>query len=47
MFPFILKALVEGSVLVMDEFDANIHPMALMNIINIFMMMISIRKMHN
>lgn len=36
MFPFILKALVEGSVLVMDEFDANIHPMALMNIINIF-----------
>lgn len=36
MFPLILKALVEGSVLVMDEFDANIHPMALMNIINIF-----------
>lgn len=36
MFPFILKALVEGFVLVMDEFDANIHPMALMNIINIF-----------
>lgn len=36
MFPLILKALVEESVLVMDEFDANIHPMALMNIINIF-----------
>lgn len=36
MFPLILKALVERSVLVMDEFDANIHPMALMNIINIF-----------
>ena len=36
MFPLILKALVEGSVLVMDEFDANIHPIALMNIINIF-----------
>lgn len=36
MLPLILKALVEGSVLVMDEFDANIHPMALMNIINIF-----------
>lgn len=36
MFPLILKALVEGSVLVLDEFDANIHPMALMNIINIF-----------
>lgn len=36
IFHLILKALVEGSVLVMDEFDANIHPMALMNIINIF-----------
>ena len=36
MFPLILKALEEGSVLVLDEFDANIHPMALMNIINIF-----------
>lgn len=36
MFPLILKALVEGAVLVLDEFDANIHPMALMNIINIF-----------
>lgn len=36
MFPLILKALVDGSVLVLDEFDANIHPMALMNIINIF-----------
>lgn len=36
IFPLILKALVEGSVLVMDEFDANIHSMGLMNIINIF-----------
>ncbi|WP_317314930.1 ATP-binding protein [Holdemanella biformis] len=36
MFPLILKALVEGSVLVLDEFDANIHSMASMNIINIF-----------
>ena len=36
IFPLILKALVEGSVLVLDEFDVNIHPMALMNIINIF-----------
>ena len=36
IFPLILKALVERSVLVLDEFDANIHPMALMNIINIF-----------
>lgn len=36
MFPLILKALTEGLILVLDEFDANIHPMALMNIINIF-----------
>ena len=36
IFPLILKALVEGFVLGMDEFDANIHPMGLMNIINIF-----------
>lgn len=36
MFPLILKALIEGTVLVLDEFYANIHPMALMNIINIF-----------
>lgn len=36
MFPLILKALTEGAVLVLDEFDANIHPMAIMNIINIF-----------
>ena len=36
IFPLILKALVEGFVPVMDEFDANIHPMGLMNIINIF-----------
>ncbi|WP_195232924.1 AAA family ATPase [Holdemanella biformis] len=36
IFPLILKALVEGSVLVMEELDANIHPMGLMNIINIF-----------
>ena len=36
MFPLILKALTEGAVLVLDEFDANIHPMAVMNIINIF-----------
>lgn len=35
IFPLILKALVEGSVLVMDEFDANIHPMGLMNIITL------------
>ena len=35
-FPLVIKALLEGSTLVMDEFDASIHPMALMNIINIF-----------
>ncbi len=36
MFPIIIKALVTGAVLVLDEFDANIHPVALMNIINLF-----------
>ncbi len=35
-FPLIINALLNGSVLVMDEFDASIHPMAVMNIINIF-----------
>ena len=35
-FPLIIGALLNGGVLVMDEFDASIHPMALMNIINIF-----------
>ncbi len=36
LFPLILKTLQEGSVLVVDEFDASIHPMALMNIITLF-----------
>lgn len=36
IFPFIVKALLEGGVLVIDEFDASIHPMALMNIVNLF-----------
>lgn len=36
LFPLVVKALMTGSVLVVDEFDASIHPMALMNIINIF-----------
>jgi len=36
VFPLVLKALKEGSTLVIDEFDASLHPMALMNIINIF-----------
>lgn len=35
-FPLIIRALLQGATLVMDEFDASIHPMALMNIINIF-----------
>lgn len=35
-FPLIIDALVNGGTLVMDEFDASIHPMALMNIINVF-----------
>jgi len=36
MFPLVVKALLNGGILVVDEFDASIHPMALMNIINIF-----------
>ena len=36
MFPLVVNALLNGSTLVVDEFDASIHPMALMNIINIF-----------
>ena len=35
-FPLIINALLNGATLIMDEFDASIHPMALMNIINIF-----------
>ena len=35
-FPLVILALMNGGTLVMDEFDASIHPMALMNIINIF-----------
>lgn len=36
MFPLIVNAISNGGTLVVDEFDASIHPMALMNIINIF-----------
>ena len=36
MFPLVVNALMNGSTLVVDEFDASLHPMALMNIINIF-----------
>lgn len=36
MFPLVIYALLNGGTLVIDEFDASIHPMALMSIINIF-----------
>ena len=36
MFPLVVNALMNGSTLVVDEFDTSLHPMALMNIINIF-----------
>ena len=36
MFPLVVNALLNGGVLIVDEFDASIHPMALMNIINLF-----------
>lgn len=36
MFPLVIKAITTGGTLVVDEFDASIHPMALMSIINIF-----------
>ena len=35
-FPLVIYVLLNGGTLVMDEFDASIHPMALMNIIGIF-----------
>ena len=35
-FPIIIEAIIRGATLFVDEFDASIHPMALMNIINIF-----------
>ena len=35
-FPLIIHVLLNGGTLVIDEFDASIHPMALMNIISIF-----------
>lgn len=36
LFPIILQTLMQGGVLIVDEFDASIHPMALMSIITIF-----------
>ena len=36
IFPIILDAIKEGYTLLIDELDASIHPMAVMNLINIF-----------
>ncbi|MCL2866060.1 MAG: ATP-binding protein [Lachnospiraceae bacterium] len=36
IFPLVIRAIKSGGTLVVDEFDASIHPMALMSIINIF-----------
>ncbi|MCO1601465.1 AAA family ATPase [Desulfosporosinus nitroreducens] len=36
MFPLVIKAILTGGTLVVDEFDASLHPMALMSIISIF-----------
>jgi hypothetical protein len=36
IFPLVMRAICTGGTLVVDEFDASIHPMAIMNIINIF-----------
>ncbi|MGI6587293.1 MAG: AAA family ATPase [Peptococcia bacterium] len=36
MFPLVINALLNGGTLVVDEFDASLHPMAIMSIINIF-----------
>lgn len=36
MFPLVVNTLMNGGTLIVDEFDASIHPMALMSIINIF-----------
>lgn len=36
MYPLIANAMKKGATIIIDEFDASIHPMAIMNIINIF-----------
>lgn len=36
LFPLVFDALVNGTVLFIDEFDASIHPIAIMDLINIF-----------
>lgn len=35
-FPLVLETLETGGTLIVDEFDASIHPMALMSIVNVF-----------
>lgn len=36
LFPWVVRALMSGSTLIIDELDASIHPMAIMNIITMF-----------
>lgn len=36
MYPLLVSAMISGATIIIDEFDASIHPMAIMNIINIF-----------
>lgn len=36
LYPLIIGSLVEGATLIIDEFDASIHPMAIMSLINVF-----------
>ena len=36
IFPLVIRALKTGATLVIDEFDASIHPIVLVNIVNIF-----------
>ncbi|MFA5546780.1 MAG: ATP-binding protein [Sphaerochaetaceae bacterium] len=36
LFPLVLQTLLNGGILIVDEFDASMHPMALMNIITLF-----------
>lgn len=36
IYPLIVKALVKGSALIIDELDASIHPMAILSLINVF-----------
>ncbi len=35
-FPYVMQALKTGATLVVDELDASLHPMAVMNLINVF-----------